>query len=119
MPKLNTARFALSAAATHGALYAVGGFNGEQYMSSVAVLDPRVGRYCFTFCCKCYKQNPFWVDTVLQQGWTHQQAGLPMATRGTSCIVSTGAACRHAEPVHHSSLRLLLLEGLAAMGVCM
>lgn len=50
MPKLNTARFALSAAATHGALYAVGGFNGEQYMSTVEMLDPRVGRYfCLAF----------------------------------------------------------------------
>lgn len=51
MPKLNTARFALSAAATHGALYAVGGFNGEQYMSTVEMLDPRVGRYHCIMCC--------------------------------------------------------------------
>ncbi len=45
-PKLNKPRFALSAASAHGALYAVGGFNGEFYMSSVEVYDPRVGRYC-------------------------------------------------------------------------
>ncbi len=45
-PKLNRPRFALSAASAHGALYAVGGFNGEFYMSSVEVYDPRVGRYC-------------------------------------------------------------------------
>ena len=43
-PKLNRPRFALSAAAAHGALYAVGGFNGEYYMSTVEMYDPRVGR---------------------------------------------------------------------------
>ena len=41
-PKLNRPRFALSAASAHGALYAVGGFNGEFYMSSVEVYDPKL-----------------------------------------------------------------------------
>lgn len=45
-PKLNRPRFALSAASAHGALYAVGGFNGEYYMSSIELYDPRVGRCC-------------------------------------------------------------------------
>ena len=78
VPKLNTARFALSAAATHGALYAVGGFNGEQYMSTVEMLDPRVGRYyktisrCFFLHIVLQKQpyliGPFLAGRVCQAG---------------------------------------------------
>ena len=69
VPKLNTARFALSAAATHGAVYAVGGFNGEQYMSTVEMLDPRVGRYyCTAFCCRSCRSNHICYDNSFLAG---------------------------------------------------
>lgn len=77
MPKLHTARFALSAASTHGALYAVGGFNGEQYMSTVEMLDPRVGRYHYSICCTSFlhmllQRRPCLIKTRLE----HQPAEL-------------------------------------------
>lgn len=41
---LHTPRFALAAACSNNALFAVGGFDGTAYLSSVEQYDPRVGR---------------------------------------------------------------------------
>ena len=43
-PPLTSKRFALGGAALGGALYAVGGFDGEGYLHSAERLDPREGK---------------------------------------------------------------------------
>ena len=94
VPKLNTPRFALAAAATHGALYAVGGFNGDQYMSTVEMLDPRVGRYyCTAFCYRrclhnCCRSNriPHCFLAMREAGWTYQTHILSIGTDQVDCL---------------------------------
>ena len=43
-PQMTTRRFAVSGSALNGILYAVGGYDGTEYLSTVARLDPREGR---------------------------------------------------------------------------
>jgi hypothetical protein len=44
-PNMAYARFTTACAALGGALYVGGGFNGTQYLNSVEMLDPRVGKW--------------------------------------------------------------------------
>lgn len=47
-PSMGSKRFALGVASMGGCAYAVGGFDGEAYLSSAERFDPRVGRFAFT-----------------------------------------------------------------------
>lgn len=45
-PDLTSRRFALAGASLNDMIYAVGGFDGTAYLSSVERLDPREGKWC-------------------------------------------------------------------------
>lgn len=42
---MSQARFSTTASSINGAVYVVGGFNGEAYLKSAEMLDPRTGRW--------------------------------------------------------------------------
>ena len=57
---MNSARFAMGAACSNNALYAIGGFDGVAYLSTVEQYDPRVGRSVNLLPCLFLLPYPCW-----------------------------------------------------------